>query len=93
MTQIGRVRRFLNLTQLDLYLATGIPIHRISAAERELADLSETEQRLVSVFLSERLRTLHVPDESKHTAEIHAQTDDLESKARSVSARLVQLEV
>ncbi len=70
MTSMGRFRRFLNLTQLDLYLATGIPINRISAAERGLVELSGTEERIVSVFLSERLRTLPILTEQKCRAEV-----------------------
>jgi hypothetical protein len=69
---MGRLRRFLNLTQLDLYLATGIPISRISAAERGLVNLSETEERIASAFLSERLRTLPIFPEQKRRAEIYA---------------------
>ena len=72
MTSMGRFRRFLNLTQLDLYLATGIPINRISAAERGLVELSETEERIVSAFLSERLRTLPTLTEQKCRGEVYA---------------------
>jgi hypothetical protein len=64
MTTVGRLRRFLNLTQLDLYLATGIPLRRISAVERGLAELSETEERILAAFLTGRLETLHITEQA-----------------------------
>jgi transcriptional regulator with XRE-family HTH domain len=54
MSPLSRLRRFLGLTQLDVALATGIAIGRLSRAERGL--LAETEERLVAAYLAARMR-------------------------------------
>lgn len=56
MTDLSRLRRFLGLTQLDVSLASGITVDRISKAERELVLLTETEKYLVFRYLEARLR-------------------------------------
>jgi transcriptional regulator with XRE-family HTH domain len=56
MSPLSRLRRFLGLTQLDVALATGIAIGRLSRAERGLLTLAETEERLVAAYLAARMR-------------------------------------
>jgi len=56
MTKIGRVRRFLGLRQIDVEIATGIPVRRLSAAERGVLRLNHLEESLVSSYLHDRLR-------------------------------------
>jgi len=56
MTTIGRVRRFLGLRQIDVEIATGIPVKRLSAAERGVLRLNHLEESLVSSYLRDRLR-------------------------------------
>ncbi len=56
MTPLCRLRRFLGLRQLDVERATGVPVSRLSAAERGVLTLTETERRLVSAYLADRLR-------------------------------------
>jgi hypothetical protein len=60
MRELYRLRRFLDLRQSDIASATGVPIHRISLAERHgIATLHDTEQRLIAAYLSDRLRVIH----------------------------------
>lgn len=56
MTPLCRLRRFLGLRQIDVERATGVSVSRLSAAERGMLTLTETEQRLVSAYLADRLR-------------------------------------
>ena len=56
MTPLCRLRRFLGLRQLDVERATGVSIRRLSLAEQGALTLTETEQRLVSDYLADRLR-------------------------------------
>ena len=53
---MGRLRRFLGLRQIDVELATGVAIHRLSLSERGLLLLSDAEQSLVSAYLRDRLK-------------------------------------
>ena len=56
MTRFCRLRRFLGLTQLDLEIATGIPVRRISLAEHGSIRLTEPEESAVFEYLAARLR-------------------------------------
>jgi hypothetical protein len=59
MQELYRVRRFLDLRQSDIARATGVPVYRISMAERQgISTLDATEQRLVSAYLSDRMRVI-----------------------------------
>ena len=56
MSNLCRLRRFLGLTQLEVSLASGIPVDRISKAERELVLLTNTENQLITRYLEARYR-------------------------------------
>ncbi len=48
------MRLLCGLRQIDCWAATGIPIHRLSGAERGLLRLTHSEERLLITFLRER---------------------------------------
>ncbi len=52
---LRRVRMFLELRQSDIEHATGIPVGRLSAAERGKLALTRLEQILLKDFLEARL--------------------------------------
>ncbi len=54
MTDLKRMRLLCGLRQIDLWAATGIPIQRLSLAERGLLELTEGERRLLVSFLRDR---------------------------------------
>jgi hypothetical protein len=56
MTFFCRLRRFLGLTQLDVEIATGIPVRRLSLAENSSIRLTASEESAVFEYLSDRLR-------------------------------------
>jgi transcriptional regulator with XRE-family HTH domain len=56
MTRFCRLRRFLGLTQLDLEIATGISVRRISLAENGSITLTEPEECAIFEYLADRLR-------------------------------------
>jgi len=56
MTPLGRLRRFLGLTQTDVESATGISVRRISLAEHGSVRLTDSEELAVSEYLAARLR-------------------------------------
>jgi hypothetical protein len=56
VSPLCRLRRFLGLTQLDVTLATGISVQRLSRAENCLLDLTPSEEQAVSYYLAARLR-------------------------------------
>jgi hypothetical protein len=72
MSPLFRIRRFLNLRQTDISRATGVPMHRISSAERGLSALTETEHQLIIGFLTERMKGLDESYSQVFPAEIHA---------------------
>jgi hypothetical protein len=57
MLTLIRLRRSLFLRQIDVENATGISVHRLSAAERGPVTLSEAEYRIVAEFLQDRLKS------------------------------------
>ena len=56
MTRFARVRRFLDLSQRDVSVGTGILISRISGAERGVIELTVSEKIVLREFLERRLR-------------------------------------
>ena len=69
MNDYWRIRRFLGLRQLDVSLATGVPIQRLSLAEHGRLELDNTEARLVEGFLADRLECF------RHRAAPHGAID------------------
>ena len=57
-----RVRAFLDLRQIDVERATGIPTWKLSAAEVGRVALSELEEGVLVDFLRDRLRIVHEAD-------------------------------
>jgi hypothetical protein len=56
MTDLKRLRLICGLRQLDVWAATGIPIQRLSQAERGRYDLlSDPERKLLQSFLRQQL--------------------------------------
>ncbi|HXW57746.1 MAG TPA: hypothetical protein VEJ67_18480 [Candidatus Cybelea sp.] len=53
---LRKIRMFLELRQFDVTVATGIPIGRLSQAERGLVALNRVEQASLEFFLRDRLR-------------------------------------
>lgn len=51
MTDLKRARLVCGLRQIDVWAGTGIPIGRLSQAERGRDGLSEPERRLLLTFL------------------------------------------
>ncbi len=77
MLMLLRLRRSLFLRQIDVENATGIPVYRLSAAERGLVALSETEYRIVDEFLRDRLKSstrLTREMEESGTVKVHTGT-------------------
>lgn len=58
MTDLKRMRLLCGLRQIDCWSATGIAIHRLSAAERGLLQLNYSEQSLLTNFLRERWKSI-----------------------------------
>ena len=58
------LRRFLNLSVMDLERVTGINSARISEAERSVLELRPAEQRIATNFLREKLAAV-VANESE----------------------------
>jgi hypothetical protein len=56
MTPLCRLRRFLGLTQMDVHIATGVPIRRLSQAESGFVKLNVNDEKLVREYLCHRLR-------------------------------------
>jgi hypothetical protein len=79
MASIGQLRRFLGLRQIDVEIATGIPVRRLSLAERGLLELNEPEKRLIVAYLSDRLRIAQ--DLSVETADRNSAGDASECSA------------
>jgi len=72
MRPLFRLRRFLNLRQTDIAAATGVPVHRISLAERDLSSLTDIEQRAIENFLYQRMEGLRELYGDVFTAEVSA---------------------
>ncbi len=66
MTDLKRMRLLCGLRQLDVWAATGIPVNKLSRAERGRVRLSESERRLLIGFLRERWEAL--PDVEPRSA-------------------------
>jgi hypothetical protein len=70
------LRRFLGLTQLDLEIATGIPVRRISLAENGSIRLTGPEESAVFEYLADRLRIVkeleaaHVSDRAPRAVRV-----------------------
>lgn len=58
MTDLKRMRLVCELRQIDVWAGTGIPLYRISQAERGALQLTECEDRLLRSFLRERWQLL-----------------------------------
>jgi transcriptional regulator with XRE-family HTH domain len=71
MTSFCRLRRFLGLTQLDVEIATGISVRRLSLAENGSVKLTDSEECAVSEYLAAPLRIVN----------------ELEFKAREIRPR------
>lgn len=52
------MRLLCGLRQLDVWAGTGVPLYRLSLAERGALQLNESEEKLVRRFLRERWATL-----------------------------------
>jgi hypothetical protein len=52
------MRLLCGLRQIDLWAATGIPLHRVAAAERGQVQLTDGEQKVLVGFLRERWDSL-----------------------------------
>jgi len=50
-----RLRRYLLLEQLDVSLATGIPVQRISLGERGRIAFNDVERRVLDNYFEERV--------------------------------------
>jgi hypothetical protein len=64
------MRLLCNLTQLDLYVSTGIPTYRISGAETGRLRLSDLEERALCSFLVERWRSIERFESSKESESV-----------------------
>jgi hypothetical protein len=51
-----KIRKFLELSQVQVSLATGIPTSRIGAIERNRVKATALQERLIGNFLEARLR-------------------------------------
>ena len=58
MKDIKRMRLVCGLRQIDTWAGTGISPNRLSAAERGLIQLSESEEKLLRKFLRQRWESL-----------------------------------
>jgi DNA-binding transcriptional regulator YiaG len=58
MQQLKRIRCFLELRQVDLERATGIPVRKLSEAESGSSVLSHAEEQLLKEFLAARMRVV-----------------------------------
>lgn len=56
MRDLRQIRRFLEVTQLDVELATGIPVRRLSRAENGFLTLSKFEEIAIREFLTRQMR-------------------------------------
>ena len=52
------MRLLCGLRQLDVWAGTGVPLYKISLAERAALHLTESEERLIRGFLRERWASL-----------------------------------
>lgn len=89
MAPIGQLRRFLGLRQIDVEIATGVSVKRLSAAERGRLELSDAEKMLVVTYLNDRLRvardlSVETPDSDR--AGSHDGTTSLRRGAIDVPA-------
>ncbi len=64
MTTLKRLRLLCGLRQTDVFIATGIPVIRLSRAEQGRSQLSPGEFRLVVDYLRDRLSAL-LPHDTK----------------------------
>jgi hypothetical protein len=62
MTDLKRMRLLCGLRQIDVWANTGVPLYRISLAERGAVQLSESEEKLIRMFLREKWATLQVAE-------------------------------
>jgi len=60
--ELKRLRLISLLTQGDVSIETGIPVRRLSLAERGLVRLSEAENRLLRELFSRRMALLESPE-------------------------------
>lgn len=54
MTDLKRMRLVLGLRQIDCCFGTGIPIQRLSLAERGQVQLTEPQRQLLIAFLAKK---------------------------------------
>lgn len=71
MLEMKRLRLACLLRQVDVSMATGIPLCRLSLAERGLARLSDAEERLVMEFLRRRWNALEGLSETENRGSTH----------------------
>ena len=54
MSDLKRMRLLCGLSQIDIFIATGIPIGKLSLAERDLKRLSNSDEKALREFLIQR---------------------------------------
>ena len=72
MTDLKRMRLLCGLRQLDVWAGTGIPVYRISLAERGAIQLNESETKLAYRFLRERWAALQAAERQGAALTVHA---------------------
>jgi hypothetical protein len=58
VTDLKRMRLLCDLRQLDVWAGTGVPVYRISLAERGALQLTESQEKLVLAYLHKRWAAL-----------------------------------
>lgn len=67
MSDLKRMRLLCGLRQLDVWAGTGVPVYRISLAERGGLRLTESEEKLIVAYLRERWTALRQADVHRDT--------------------------
>ena len=70
MFENWQIRGLLGLTQLDVSLATGITVQRISLEERGLITFNEVEQAAIEGYFGRKLRAYGYNPASASTLEV-----------------------
>lgn len=78
------MRLLCGLRQIDVWAGTGIPLYRISLAERGGIQLTDCEERLLRIFLQERWATIE--SASRSPQPIRAQTPESLKAAIAIGA-------
>jgi hypothetical protein len=67
MTSMRRMRAYLGLRLLDVTIGTGVPVGRLSLAERGILELTASESAMVWGYLGGRLAAEREPEADAST--------------------------